>query len=92
MAEKKEKKNFNFTIGLVDEFHQKCVPIGSNASVEIERLIRAEINRIDLKNEIIEYLFDKSKPTDLIKRMKEDPKAANLLDQFEAKMKGLRND
>ena len=53
MATKKERKNFNFSIGFIEEFRELCIPPGSNASVEMERILRAEMKKIkqEKKNE-----------------------------------------
>jgi len=82
---KKEKKNFNFTIGLVQEFNDRCVPEGSNASVEIERLLRAEIRRQDAKNEIVDYLFADAEASSKFPAIRKMVNGINLLEQFEKK-------
>lgn len=80
---KKEKKNFNFTVGLVQEFNDKCVPEGSNASVEIERLLRAELRRCDVKGQILDYLFTNNKQVNELSNIKAMIRGINLLEQFE---------
>ena len=48
---KKEKRNFTFSIGFIEEFRQVCIPPGSNASVEMKRILRAEMKKIKQENE-----------------------------------------
>lgn len=50
--EKKILQTFTLTPSVIEEFRAHAVSIGSNASYEIERLIRAELKKIkqDEKN------------------------------------------
>jgi len=81
----KEKKNFTFTVGLLEEFNDRCVPQGSNASVEIERLLRAEIRRQDTKKEIVDYLFSKEEAMAEFPTIMAMMRGANLLEGLQKK-------
>lgn len=44
--EKKTLQTFTITPSVIEEFRSHATSIGSNASYEIERLIRAELKKI----------------------------------------------
>ena len=58
-TKQKEKKNFTFSIGLMEQFKNNCVPKGSNASLEIERLMWEKLEKSQIPAEGIEEIFER---------------------------------